>query len=70
MREIDTRGLSCPEPVIRTKKLISTMKPGEEAKIIVENGAARENVLRAINDLGCDVSIAVLEDDFCITITK
>ena len=70
MRQIDTRGLSCPEPVIRTKKLASNLQPGEVAKIIVAKGAAQENVLRALHELGFDTNMETFENDFCITIIK
>lgn len=42
-RTIDARGLSCPQPVVLTKKVMDE-KSGEEITTIVDNQAARENV--------------------------
>ena len=44
MREIDCRGLGCPEPVIRTKKGLKENPEGLD--VIVDDRAARENVPR------------------------
>jgi TusA-related sulfurtransferase len=44
MQIIDARGLSCPQPVIETKKVLDS-KPAE-AKVLVDNIAAKENVSR------------------------
>jgi len=61
MRELDCRGLSCPAPVISTKKAIEE-SGGEPFKILLDTGAARENVLRFCNSRGCTV-VEHLEDD-------
>lgn len=47
MKSIDCRGLSCPEPVLRTKKVMSD-NPGQGFTVLVDNETARENVLRFI----------------------
>ena len=44
MKEIDCRGLGCPEPVIRTKKGLKESPDGVD--VIVDDRAARENVPR------------------------
>jgi TusA-related sulfurtransferase len=44
MIEIDARGLSCPQPVIETKKVLD--KKPEKATVLVDNQAALENVTR------------------------
>ena len=33
-KEIDTRGLNCPLPILRTKKFLSDMLSGEVLKIL------------------------------------
>ena len=44
MKTVDARGLSCPEPVIRTKNALAS---GEKAyTVMVDNVTARENVSR------------------------
>lgn len=42
---IDARGLACPQPVVLTKKAIEEGS-GESLEVIVDNEAAKENVLR------------------------
>ena len=44
MKEVDCRGLGCPEPVIRTKKGLKESPDGVD--VIVDDRAARENVPR------------------------
>ena len=70
MQKIDTRGLSCPEPVVRAQNLVHSLQPGTQAQIVVAAGAARENVLRAVVALGCDATLEECEEDFCIHIVK
>jgi len=33
-QELDTRGLSCPLPVLKTKGAIDTMQPGQVLKVL------------------------------------
>lgn len=50
MNRIDTSGLSCPEPVIMTKKALAVH--GEGLDVIVDNRASLENVTRYAEALG------------------
>jgi len=42
--EIDARGLSCPQPIIETKRAVD--KKATELSVLVDNIAAKENVTR------------------------
>ena len=33
-REVDARGLTCPLPILRTKKMLAEMKPGEVVRVL------------------------------------
>ena len=33
-KELDARGLNCPLPILRTKKSLSDMEPGQVLKIV------------------------------------
>ena len=33
-KEIDTRGLNCPLPILKAKKALSDMQPGEILKVV------------------------------------
>lgn len=68
-KTIDARGLACPIPVINTKKILETMEDGR-VTTIVDNEAARDNVVTLANGIGCEVEVLQKEDEFHITITK
>lgn len=53
-KEIDARGLDCPQPVLLTKKALET-----EAQVIVlvDNDIAVENVKRLGTNLGCTFAV-------------
>ena len=53
MKELDARGLSCPEPVVMIRK---AMTSGENAyQMVVDNVTAKENVTRYATALGYKV---------------
>jgi len=54
MKEIDARGLSCPQPVVLTKKVIDENRP-DEIRVLVTGEAARENVSRLAASNGYNV---------------
>jgi selenium metabolism protein YedF len=64
---VDCRGLSCPEPVIRTKQ---ALEKTERVTIIVDNPAARDNVSRFGKSQGGRVTIDEKRDGIYITIEK
>jgi len=53
-KEIDARGLACPQPVILTKKALETEK---EVIVFVDNDIAVENVKRLGINMGCTVTV-------------
>ena len=69
MKTIDCRGLSCPQPVIETKKTLEVMKEGI-IEVIVDNTAAKENVSRFANSQGCKVESVEKGGNFYLKITK
>jgi len=62
MKEIDARGLVCPQPVILTKKALEEMSEGEVVAI-VDNVTARENVSRLASSLNYEYEVS--EDKGC-----
>jgi tRNA 2-thiouridine synthesizing protein A len=66
--KIDTSGMSCPQPVLMTKKGIE--KSPEGVDVIVDNNVARENVESFLKHSGYNVSIKELEDSFLIEARK
>lgn len=67
---VDARGLSCPQPVLMTLDVIKSGNDGE-LEVIVDNMASRENVVRAAESKGWNVSdIKENADDTRIYIRK
>lgn len=68
MKTVDARGLSCPEPVIRTK---NAMASGETAyEVLVDNVVAKENVSRFAVHQGYQVNVKEQGEDFLLKISK
>ena len=44
--ELDTQGLVCPVPALKTKKQLSKMKPGQILKVVTDYKPASESVPR------------------------
>ena len=68
MKTIDARGLSCPEPVILTRKALASGDSSYE--IIVDNPASRENVTRFAEHQGYRVSIREDGGEYTLSLTK
>jgi len=56
MKEIDARGLICPQPVILTKKALEEISEGEVVAI-VDNITAKENVSRLAANLNYEYEV-------------
>jgi len=55
IKTIDARGLACPQPVVLTKREFDN--GAVEITTLVDNEAARENVTRLGESLGCQVKV-------------
>lgn len=66
---IDTRGRSCPEPVIMTKQAIDSFD-GEEIYVLTDAMVAVENIKRFAENKGFKVEEQQQEEDYTLTITK
>ena len=49
MREVNAKGLPCPQPVIKTKEALESVKQGEKIKVILDNEASFRNVQKFVN---------------------
>jgi len=67
--EVDSRGLSCPLPVSRTKKALEGIKEGVVVTL-VDDEAAKGNVARLAEKMGYQVSVEKVGDEYRLTITK
>ena len=53
---VDARGLSCPQPVLETKKALDNASAGR-IEVLVDTVTSRENVARFGENAGCSVTI-------------
>ena len=67
-REVDARGLSCPQPAILAKKAI---QEGEfPIEMLVETAVSHENVKRLAKKAGLQVKVEEIGNEFRLTIAK
>lgn len=69
MQIIDARGLSCPEPVLLTKKIIDS-NTHASFKVLVDEMAACENITALAKNFGWAVSHDRTGDHIEITLQK
>jgi TusA-related sulfurtransferase len=65
--QIDLRGLSCPQPVIHTDKALKE-SPEATLVVIVDNPAARDNVVRLAKSKQRKVFVEEKDGDYYLTI--
>jgi len=58
-KTLDLRGLSCPEPAVKTKNALKDMTGGT-VEVTVDAGTARDNVERIGLERGWEVTIEEL----------
>jgi len=68
LKQVDARGLSCPQPVLLAKKAIEANPQG--AEILVDNITARDNVTRFGKNAGYKVEVEKKGDDYILALTK
>lgn len=61
MAQIDTRGMSCPQPVLMTKKALEINST--EVTILVDSKTAKSNVERYLNLTGYTINTVELDGD-------
>jgi len=64
MKEVDVRGLSCPMPLMHTKKAIED----DPAEILVhaDSGTSKANVVAFLQDAGYTVSVDQTGEEYKI----
>ncbi len=64
---IDARGLSCPQPVVLTKK---ALEKANDLTVIVDNSTAEQNVSRLAEGHGMEVSVDKKGDGIYLRLTR
>lgn len=68
-KNLDCRGLACPQPVINTKKALEEIEQGAVLTVIVDNKTAKENVTAFAENSGCSVDVKESGGDYVLEIT-
>lgn len=66
---IDTRGLSCPIPVVMVQKEIKANSPAE-ITVLADAEVAVENIGRLASSCGYAMKREEKDDEFVLTLTK
>jgi len=67
MSNLDVRGMACPLPVVQVKRALESAQG--ELRVLLDDGAPRENVKRFAQGRGYQVQEERLEDGIAFTIT-
>ncbi len=69
---VDARGLSCPQPVLATKRAVegSSFSAGDEIEVLVDTVTSRENVMRFAKNAGWQPRFEEADGSFRVTLTK
>ena len=68
MKQLDARGLSCPEPVIMIRKAM--MSKDSTYEMVVDNPTSKENVTRYAEHQGYTVTVAETAGEYTLTMKK
>ena len=68
-KEVDARGLACPQPVVLTKKALGETPEGE-ILVLVDTENARDNVVRLAESQGCAATTRHAGGSFTVSIKK
>ena len=66
---VNARGLSCPQPVLETKKALSKIDSGR-VEVLVDTATSRNNVSRFGENKGWKVSSEQLENGYKVILEK
>ncbi len=67
MLKIDTRGMSCPQPVLMTKKALEN---SDSIEVLVDSPVAKGNILRYAKSNAYNVQEKTEGEDILLSIKK
>ena len=68
MKQLDARGLSCPEPVLLIRQ---AMQSGDACyEMVVDNPTSKENVTRYAQHQGYQVAVIEQGGEYTLVMTK
>ena len=69
IKTVDARGLSCPQTIVETKKILDKISGGR-VEVLVDTVTSRENVLRFGRNAGWQGSFEESEGSFKVILEK
>ncbi len=66
---LDVRGLSCPQPVFETKKVMDSLGSGT-IRVRVDSATARDNITRLAEKKGWKIELLQTADEYELTLTR
>lgn len=70
MQTIDTKGLTCPRPLIMLKEALLETEPGGKIKIITDNDSSLKNLVTYLKDQGANPEVKSDSHVHTITTTR
>jgi selenium metabolism protein YedF len=70
MEKLILQGLSCPQPVLKTKAYLDENPEATTICVVVDNGASAENVLRFLEHQGFEANLRREENEFEVTAAR
>jgi selenium metabolism protein YedF len=70
MQIVDTSGLTCPAPLIATKRALKENDPGDKFQVITDNLTSLTNILRFLKDNKISFSHNEVDGKWIINVTK
>ena len=67
--QLDARGLSCPQPVVITRKKMDEIGEGT-IEVLVDTATSKDNIERMATNQGWQAAVQEKEDEFLLTLTK
>ena len=69
VKTVNARGLSCPQPVMLTKKALAGLDSGR-VEVLVDTATSRNNVSRFAENKGWSVDVEELDEGFKVILEK
>lgn len=70
MKIIDTRGLVCPAPLVKTRQGLNSAQENEQIRILIDNPASFNNVKRYLTDNRLVFTVTEEQGLWTITVTR
>ena len=70
MKTVDTRGLTCPAPLIKTRQGLNEAAPDETVQIIIDNRTSLGNVRRYLSDNKLSFTVKEEGEIAVVTVTR